>query len=172
MELTQDDVIRILKLIEQSPMGRVSLQIGDLSLEVTKATEPGSATAIPARQSRSSATSVAETQSSDTRSVGSRSEAREQAERLEPDAVASAAEDLLEIKAPILGVFYRQPQPGAPPYVDVGSLVDENTTVGLIEVMKLFNQVKADVKGRIKVVCAKNNELVEYGQVLFLVKPE
>jgi acetyl-CoA carboxylase biotin carboxyl carrier protein len=84
----------------------------------------------------------------------------------------AAHEGLLKITAPLLGTFYRRPQPGAPLYVEEGARVDEDTTVALIEVMKLFNPVKAGVKGTIERICAQNNDLVEYGQVLFLVRPD
>ncbi len=151
MELTQDDVIRILQLIDESPMGRVTLQIGELTIEVNKGGSP----AAPRESAPAAATEKAALQ--------------------EPP--AQAAEPALEpglvpIKAPLLGIFYRRPQPGSPPYVEEGSLVDEDTTVALIEVMKLFNPVKAGVKGRIRRICVENNALVEYKQVLFLVKPE
>ena len=167
MELTQDDVIRILKLIDESPMGRVSLQVGDLTLEVAKGTGPGSASAISARASQQAATSVAET-----KSVEAQPATLEKTDRVEPEPAAGTDEDLLVIKAPLLGIFYRRPQPGLPPYVEVGSLVDENTTVALMEVMKLFNPVRAGVMGRIHKICIEDGELVEYNQVLFLVKPE
>jgi len=172
MELTQDDVIRILKLIDESPMGRVSLQVGDLRLEVAKGTGPGSASAIPAGASQPAATNVAETRPIEAQPLRTESAAQQEAGRSKPKQAAGIEENLLAIKAPLLGIFYRRPQPGSPPYVEVGSLVDENTTVALIEVMKLFNPVRAGVKGRIDEIRAETNELVEYDQVLFLVKPE
>jgi acetyl-CoA carboxylase biotin carboxyl carrier protein len=156
MELTQDDVIRILKLIDESPMGRVSLQIGDLRIEVAKGTGPG---AVPATAARPPQPAPAP-------------ESKPAQKQPVKAAPAQAGDNLLPIKAPLLGIFYRRPQPGSPPYVEEGSLVDENTTVALIEVMKLFNPVRAGVKGRIHEICAENNDLVEYEQVLFLVKPE
>lgn len=171
MELTQDDVIRILKLIDESPMGRVSLQVGDFALEVAKGTGPGSASAISARASQQAATSVAETKSVEAQPVKAQSATLENRPRRNK-ARAGADENLLAIKAPLLGIFYRRPQPGSPPYVEVGSLVDENTTVALMEVMKLFNPVRAGVMGRIHKICIEDGELVEYNQVLFLLKPE
>lgn len=163
MELTQDDVVRILKLIEESPMGRVTLQVGDFRLEVVKGGPAGGigpSLETPARSAPPD------------RSVEAVKTAP--AVQKEPEAKPPAAVDsgLLSIKAPILGIFYRRPQPGQPPYVEEGSLVDEDTTVALIEVMKLFNPVKAGVKGRIRSICVKDNELVQYDQVLYLVKPE
>lgn len=162
MDLTQDDVIRILKLIDESPMGRVSLQLGELKIEVTKGTDPYPAPADPA---------AAPEKRADVPPVKASAAPRE-AGRSAPYQAEVGDENLLPIKAPLLGIVYRQPQPGSPPYVEVGSPVEENTTVALIEVMKLFNPVMAGVRGRIHRVCVENSDLVEYGQVLFLVKPE
>jgi len=80
-------------------------------------------------------------------------------------------EGLIPIKAPLLGIFYRSSKPGAPPFVEVGDSVTEDDTVCLIEVMKCFNTVKADVKGRIVKICAENNQMVEYNQTLYLIDP-
>jgi acetyl-CoA carboxylase biotin carboxyl carrier protein len=71
----------------------------------------------------------------------------------------------------LLGRFYSQPEPGAAPFVTVGSDVNEDTTVGLIEVMKTFNAVRAGVSGTVTEICAQDAELVEYGQVLLRVRP-
>ena len=69
----------------------------------------------------------------------------------------------------MLGTFYRAPEPGAPPFVEVGTVVDEDTTVCIIEVMKLFSTIKAEKRGRITRVSVDDGQLVEYGQVLFLL---
>ena len=81
-------------------------------------------------------------------------------------------EGLIPIKSPLLGIFYRSPKPGAPPFVEIGSEVTEVDTVCLVEVMKLFNTVKAGVKGRIVKICAENNQMIEYNQTMFLIEPE
>jgi acetyl-CoA carboxylase biotin carboxyl carrier protein len=75
------------------------------------------------------------------------------------------------VTAPLLGTFYVAPEPGAPPFVQVGQQVTEDTTCGLIEVMKVFNSVRAGVKGTIVEVVAANGGFVEFGQPLFIVKP-
>lgn len=80
-------------------------------------------------------------------------------------------EGLVAVRSPILGIFYRAPKPGAPPFVEVGATVGAEDTVCLIEVMKLFNTVAAGVAGRIARVCAENGAMVEFGQVLFLIEP-
>jgi acetyl-CoA carboxylase biotin carboxyl carrier protein len=77
----------------------------------------------------------------------------------------------LEIKSPMVGTFYTAPSPDAKPFVKVGSEVTEETDVCVIEAMKVFNNVKAECKGTIARIVVGNGEVVEFGQVLFLVKP-
>ena len=93
-----------------------------------------------------------------------------------PEVQAPAAEPsndgLHPIVAPMLGVFYRAPAPGATPFVDVGAKVEATTVVCLIEVMKMMNAVPAGVAGTIVEVCAANAEAVEYGATLFRVEPD
>ncbi len=169
MELTQDDVIHILKMIDEAPVGRFSLQVGDLKLEVAKGDGPAALSAIqplsqPAGQSAAVAATVEKlpAPAAATPSV---------AVPAATDLAAPVAAGVVVIKAPILGIFYRCAQPGAPAYVEHGSMVEEDTTVALIEVMKLFNPVKAGVRGRILRISAENGVLVEHGQELFQVAP-
>ena len=76
---------------------------------------------------------------------------------------------LQEVTAPLLGIFYRAPRPGAAPYVEVGSEVQEDTVVGIIEVMKLMNSVRAEVRGTVLEILVEDGATVEYGQVLLRV---
>jgi acetyl-CoA carboxylase biotin carboxyl carrier protein len=75
------------------------------------------------------------------------------------------------IDSPMLGTFYRAEAPGATPFVEIGTKVDPDTIVCLIEVMKMMNSIPAGVAGTIVEVCADNAALVEYGQPLFRVEP-
>jgi acetyl-CoA carboxylase biotin carboxyl carrier protein len=84
---------------------------------------------------------------------------------------AEAADGLVTIEAPMLGTFYRAEGPGEKPFVDVGSEVGPDTTVCIIEVMKMMNSVPAGVTGKVVEVMVENAELVEYGQPLFRVQP-
>jgi acetyl-CoA carboxylase biotin carboxyl carrier protein len=86
-------------------------------------------------------------------------------------AAGAARSGAIEIKAQIMGMFYPQPEPGSPPFVSIGAEVKEDTTVCLIEVMKTFNAMTAGVTGVITEICAENAQLVEYGQVLFRIRP-
>ncbi|MFC4404248.1 acetyl-CoA carboxylase biotin carboxyl carrier protein [Gracilibacillus xinjiangensis] len=75
-----------------------------------------------------------------------------------------------EIVSPMVGTFYSSPSPDQPAFVQVGDKVNEDTNVCIVEAMKLFNEIEADVKGTITEILVENGELVEYGQPLFRIK--
>jgi acetyl-CoA carboxylase biotin carboxyl carrier protein len=75
------------------------------------------------------------------------------------------------IKSPMVGTFYASPNPESKPFVTVGSTVDDETDVCIIEAMKVFNNIKAECRGTIAKIMVENGGTVEFGQVLFLVKP-
>ncbi len=79
--------------------------------------------------------------------------------------------DLVAVESPMVGTFYSAPNPDSPPFVDVGKNVSADTTVCLIEAMKVFNEIKAEVNGTIEKILVENGQAVEYGQRLFLVRP-
>ncbi|WP_078379779.1 acetyl-CoA carboxylase biotin carboxyl carrier protein [Sutcliffiella halmapala] len=79
-------------------------------------------------------------------------------------------ENLHKITSPMVGTFYSSPSPDTAAYVQAGDKVGENSVVCIVEAMKLFNEIEAEVKGEIVEVLADNGQLVEYGQPLFLVK--
>jgi acetyl-CoA carboxylase biotin carboxyl carrier protein len=81
-------------------------------------------------------------------------------------------ENLIEIKSPLVGTFYAKPSPESESYVEVGSRVDPQTVVCIIEAMKVMNEIKAELAGTIVEVVAINGEAVEYGQALFRVRPD
>ena len=85
-----------------------------------------------------------------------------------PPAVAPA---LKEITSPMVGTFYRAPEPGAEPYVSVGTRLPVGQTVCIIEAMKIMNEIEAELSGVIREVCVEDAQPVEYGQVLFRVDP-
>jgi acetyl-CoA carboxylase biotin carboxyl carrier protein len=164
MELSEDDVLHILKLIDESKFDYFQLEVGELKITVSKgepipiagATPQAAVTLAPATPAPAAAPKAA--------SAAAPSAA--------PAAKAAVVpEGMTAITAPLLGTFYVAPEPGAPPFVKVGQQVTEDTTCGLIEVMKVFNSVRATVKGTIVEVVAQNGQFVEFGQTLFIVKP-
>jgi biotin carboxyl carrier protein len=86
------------------------------------------------------------------------------------DPPAAAEDGLVDVVAPTVGTFYRAPAPGAAPFVEVGSPVEADTQVCILEVMKLMSAVVAGVRGVVAEVCRENGTAVEYGDVLFRVR--
>jgi acetyl-CoA carboxylase biotin carboxyl carrier protein len=84
---------------------------------------------------------------------------------------APAGPALLEIKSPMVGTFYKSPEPGAEPYVKNGTRVAPGQVVCIIEAMKIMNEIESEVQGVIREVCVENAQPVEFGQVLFRVDP-
>jgi len=85
--------------------------------------------------------------------------------------VETADTGLINIESPIVGTFYHASNPDSDPYVKVGDTVDADTVVCIIEAMKVMNEIKAEVNGTIAEVCCKDGEAVEFGQILFKVRP-
>jgi acetyl-CoA carboxylase biotin carboxyl carrier protein len=88
-----------------------------------------------------------------------------------PPTAPSNAPQEIEIKAPMVGTFYRAPAPDAPPYVEIGTEVNLETGVCIIEAMKVMNEIKAEVRGIITQVLVENGKPVEFGQPLFKFRP-
>ena len=161
MELSEDDVLHILKLIDESKFDYFQLEVGELKITVSK----GDPIPLAGTAPQPAAVNAAPTPAP---AVAAKPAAAPAAPAAKP---AVIPEGMLPITAPLLGTFYVAPEPGAPPFVKVGQQITEDTTVGLIEVMKVFNSVRATVKGTIVEVVAQNGQFVEFGQPLFIVKP-
>ncbi len=176
MDLSQDDVIQIMKLISESDFDELHLEMGDLKIVVNK---QGSATPIEKHEIASAAEESTPTSHLNTPSTAGinpvfQDSAALKESRDNKDLLAEKAveEGLVPIKAPMLGTFYTSPEPGEPPFVEVGTVVKQETAICIIEVMKLFSSISAGISGRIARVCAEDGQMVEYDQVLFLVDPE
>ncbi|MEM8835779.1 MAG: acetyl-CoA carboxylase biotin carboxyl carrier protein [Planctomycetota bacterium] len=87
-------------------------------------------------------------------------------------APADSTEGLHEIVSPMVGTFYSAPDPESPAYATPGTRVSPDSVVCIVEAMKVFSEIKAECSGTIEKVLVKNSEAVEYGQALFLVKPD
>ena len=88
-----------------------------------------------------------------------------------PPSAPVVADNTIPIKSPTVGTYYEAPSPNDPPFVKIGSVVKPDTVVCVIEAMKVFNQIPAEVSGTITEISVKNGDPVEYGQTLFRVKP-
>jgi acetyl-CoA carboxylase biotin carboxyl carrier protein len=150
VSLTKKDIDLIQALLEDSQFERLSLELDGVKVELARA---GAAPARPAAHLAPAKDSAAPPA------------ARGRARR-------SAEEGLLEVSSPLLGVFYHAPKPGEPPFVTLGDRVEEDTAVGIIEVMKLMNSARAGVRGTVVEILVPNGEMVEHGEALMLVRPD
>jgi acetyl-CoA carboxylase biotin carboxyl carrier protein len=153
MSISHDDVERIVRLLEASQFDELHLELEGLKLDLRRrgAAPAASRAAAPAP---SAATAVAA------------------ASPKAPSPTAAAPQSgLIDVKAPMLGTFFLSPKPGAEPFVRVGSKVDADTVIGIVEVMKLMNSVSAGVSGEVVEIVAPDAQLVEYDQVLIRVRP-
>lgn len=165
MELSEDDVLHILKLIDESKFDYFQLEVGELKITVSK----GDPIPLPGAAPQAVAVSAAPSPAATAARPAAAPAPAPAAQAAKP--AATIPDGMAAITAPLLGTFYVAPEPGAPPFVKVGQQITEDTTVGLIEVMKVFNSVRATVKGTIVEVVAQNGQFVEFGQPLFIVKP-
>jgi acetyl-CoA carboxylase biotin carboxyl carrier protein len=160
MGLTDEDVREILRIIDESELDELRIDMPGFQLHVRRGgAPPPAATARPAEPAASAGAAPAPPASG------------EPAAPAEPEPAAASPNGATTIEAPMLGTFYRASAPGEPPFVDIGSEVDPDTVVCLIEVMKMMNSIKAGVAGTVVEVCADNAQLVEYGEPLFRVAP-
>ena len=148
MTLTAKDVAEIIRILEESSFDQLTLEMDGMKLSLQR----GSGLS----EAPNSAPAASPPPNSP----------------LQPIAKPPSEPGLLEITAPLLGLFYVAPKPGEPPFVEVGSKVLEETLVGIIEVMKLMHTVQAGVKGEVAEILVKNGGAVEYGEVLMRVRPE
>jgi acetyl-CoA carboxylase biotin carboxyl carrier protein len=143
VSLTAKDVAEITKLLDESDFDELNLELDGMKLSLRRG-----ASADPASGVAASAA----------------------AEPTRPF-IAPGADDAGQhtVTAPLLGTFFRAPRPGAPPFVEIGSEVEPDTVIGILEVMKLMNTVRAGAHGRVAQILARDGALVEYGEALLRV---
>ncbi len=89
-----------------------------------------------------------------------------------PTTEKAEQDDLIEIPSPMVGTFYKTPSPDSDPFVEIGSRINNQSVVCIIEAMKVMNEIKAETSGTIVEILLENGQAVEYGQALFKVKPD
>ena len=148
MTLTAKEVAEITRLLEESNFDELTLELDGLQLTLRRG---GIVPPAPPSDAGPQADAAAA-----------------------PDPRARTQSDgrTVSVVAPLLGTFYRAPKPGAPPFVEVGSAVENDTIIGIIEVMKLMNTVRAGACGRVADILAQDGALVEYGETLMRVSKE
>jgi acetyl-CoA carboxylase biotin carboxyl carrier protein len=155
VSLTYDEIAEIIKLIDSSSCDELIVETGDIKLVVRRNGASPTATAEYV-QHGSAPVTVSPPPAQKARSAAAKVE---------------AAAGQVEVTAPMVGTFYRAPNPEAPPFVEIGSVVSKGDALCLIEVMKLFTTIHSEAAGRIVQIGAENSELVEYGRTLFVIEP-
>jgi acetyl-CoA carboxylase biotin carboxyl carrier protein len=145
MSLTAADVAEIMRLLEQSSFDELNLEINGTKISLRRGAPAPAAAALQPAAPTAQAAIVATPK-------------------------AAADPDVQDVPAPLLGTFYRAPKPGAPAFVQPGALVTEDSIIGIIEVMKLMNTVRAGVRGTVTEILAADGALVEFGETLMRVR--
>jgi acetyl-CoA carboxylase biotin carboxyl carrier protein len=160
LSLNAKDVAEILQALESSSFDTLDLELNGVKLQLRRgAARGGVGHVVPQPGRTERATAVTPELDAAPAPAGSAPLV----------AVPSGA---TAVPAPLLGIFYRAPKPGEPPFVEVGSRVEAEAIIGIIEVMKLMNSVRAGVRGTVVAIPARNGELVEYGEALLFVRPD
>lgn len=169
--LSEDEVQQISRLIETlnaSTFDYLQLEFGNLKVTLAKGGQ-----GLPPAAQGAAGTAPAAAPAMVPAAAAATPSAPAAAAPVPAAASAGARPDdgTVAIVSPMIGRFYSQSEPGAAPYVSVGSTVGPESTVGLVEAMKMFNAVHAGLAGVVTEICVQDAALVEYGQVLFRVKP-
>lgn len=153
MSLTARDIAEIARLLDSSHFSSLDLQMGEFRLRIRR---DGGWTGGGADAVDEPAPAAAPPAAAEAPAIGQQA------------GVPRAGE--VDVAAPLLGNFYVAPRPGDPPFVEPGDTVDEDTTIGIIEVMKLMNPIRAGVSGTVVAILAANGSAVEEGQPLVRVR--
>ncbi|MCL4747791.1 MAG: acetyl-CoA carboxylase biotin carboxyl carrier protein [Burkholderiaceae bacterium] len=143
----------LIDLVSESAISELEITEGDGRVRIVKGPPAGSAMAAPAPLAQVPAGAQVAT-----------------AADAAPPGTAAAAPSGHVVKSPMVGTFYRAPEPGAEPFASVGTQVEVGTTLCVIEAMKLLNEIEADKAGTVKAILVENGQPVEYGQPLFVIE--
>jgi acetyl-CoA carboxylase biotin carboxyl carrier protein len=165
------EIREIIKLVDQSNITEFKIEEEGMKISIKKGTESAAAAApAPAAPQVPQVQAAAPAPELVTAPVAA------PAPQPVPSPVVPSANvedvNLHKITSPMVGTFYKSGEPGAPAFVQAGDKVNDSTIVCIVEAMKLFNEIEAEVSGEIVKVLVEDGQLVEYGQPLFLVKPE
>jgi oxaloacetate decarboxylase alpha subunit len=136
----------LVKIVQESGVGEIEIEDEGMRVSVRRADEPVTPLPLPTTTAVESASAIAQ-------------------------AATAETDGIVRVESPMVGVFYRAPNPGAPAFVDVGDTVVPGQTLCILEAMKLFNELKAEAAGVVKAIHVENAQPVEYGELLFEIEP-
>lgn len=175
MSLTHSDIAEIIRLVDQSTLDEIVVEIGEIRVEVRRKgampTAPSGSVAPAASAPPAPAPSSPEPPPASPPAPAVAVRAAVRGPGPEPSGEPALDEGQIAVRSPMVGTFYQRPSPDQPPYVEVGSAVEVDAPLCLVEVMKLYTTIYAKTPGRIARVCANDAELVEYDQILYIIDP-
>ncbi|MED3717044.1 acetyl-CoA carboxylase biotin carboxyl carrier protein [Geobacillus thermodenitrificans] len=168
------EIRELIRLVDQSSIDEFVYEQGETKVHMKKAATAVAAEPTVAVQATPAAPVVVEPTPTapPVQTAAPEAPAPEAEKPAAPEVKQAPEGNFHQITSPMVGTFYAAPAPDKPPYVKPGDKVKKDTVVCIIEAMKLFNEIEAEVDGEIVEVLVQNGQLVEYGQPLFLVKPE
>jgi len=177
--LTSADVAEIMRLVEQSSFDELTLEMDGIKLTLRRGAAANGAGGAPLVDATVNASGAGRPVEHTTKvavsaphlSPGVSAAPTAGATQATSASTAPAIDpNIKDVPAPLLGTFYRAPKPGAPPFVEVGATVAEDTIVAIIEVMKLMNTVRAGVRGTVAEIIPGDGTLVEYDQPILRIR--
>ncbi|NLU50517.1 MAG: acetyl-CoA carboxylase biotin carboxyl carrier protein [Syntrophomonadaceae bacterium] len=151
-EVNIDEIRELMLLFDDTSIAEMELESQDFKLNLRKVARTGSLT------------------TSEPGTKDKRGSQETQAEKDEANGMTD--EDLIAVVSPMVGTFYRAPAPDAPPFVEIGDRVEQGQTLCIVEAMKLMNEIKSEMSGRVVDILVENAQPVEYGQTMFLIVKE
>lgn len=168
MSLNHQDIQAIVKILDDTAYDELRLENAEFSLYL-KRTADGWTQQSMHTTSPAAASGPAPKASSELRTQTALSS--KDAATVSSNEPAATEAGLIDVRSPMVGTFYRAPQPGAAPFVEIGSKVEPNTLIAIIEVMKLMSSIPSLVAGTVREILVEDGTLVEKGQLLMRVKP-
>lgn len=170
--LKVQEIRELIKLVDHSSIDEFVYEYEGSKIKMKKNTGTSTVTTVQVPQAAAQAIPVVQQAAPAAVTNTAPVQDIKQEEAVNIAAVKADTSNLHKITSPMVGTFYASPTPEADVYVKAGSVVSKDSIVCIVEAMKLFNEIEAEVNGEIVEVLVKNGQLVEYGQPLFLVKPE
>ena len=154
-KIDYEEITKLINFLEEKNLALFELEVEGFKIKISRAASPGSA-------------SISEKMTAQSLTQHNQNE-----KALFPAATPAqeVSDSLHYVTSPMVGTFYRAPDPTSPPFVDVGEEVKKSQTLCIIEAMKLMNEIESEVEGVIKEIYAENGKPVEYGQRLFAIQP-
>ncbi len=163
-KVTLKEIKELIRVLDETDVAELTLESDGVKICIRKASAwpaPPAAPPMPDRSGTPAAAAAPAPQPAQAAEAG-----------VEPAAAPAATDSrLVTVRAPMVGTFYRAPAPDAPPFVEVGQIVEPGQTLCLIEAMKLMNEIEAEVRGRVAAILVENGQPVEYGQPLLTLEP-